>query len=126
MSTDNTQEALTSPIIELKEAAAACAKHDVKIFGLYPNKENYLVDEYSNYEKDIAGFKQAVESTGGTFYIESETLTVDDIVKDIQRQEAKEVEVMTITKLNDQPQVYVIILLISLIILFITGTVILL
>ncbi len=126
MSTDNTQEALSSPIIELKEAAQACANHDVKVFGIYPNKENYLIDEYSDYENDINNFRKAVESTGGTFYIESETLTVDDIVKDIQQQEAKEVEVMTITKLNDQPQVFVIILFISLIILFITGTVILL
>ena len=57
----------------------------------------------TDYETDEADFKNAVEKTGGNFYKQSETLSVEDIVKDIEREEALEVEEVTITKIYDQP-----------------------
>ena len=69
-------------------------------------------------------FKAAVEKTGGKYYKESETLSVDDIVADIEREEALEVEEVTITKVNDHPQIPVIVLMISLSVMLIVGLVI--
>ena len=65
-----------------------------------------------------------IEKTGGKFYKQSETLSVDDIVADIEHEEALEVEEITITKIVDQPMIPVIVLIISLSIMLLLGLVI--
>ena len=123
MSTDNAQESLKTPLVELDEAAQLCRKNDIKVFGLFPNRENWSGLNSSDYDTDIAEFQRAIEGTGGKFYKESETLSVKDIVKDIERIEALEVEEVTTTKINDQPKVPVIILIISISIMLVMGLV---
>ena len=58
------------------------------------------------------------------FYKQSESLSVDDIVSDIEKEEALEVEEVTITKIVDKPEIPIIILIISLSIMLIIGLVI--
>lgn len=123
MSTDNAQESLKSPLVELDEAAQICKKNHIKVFGLFPNRENWSGLNSSDYDTDIVEFQKAVEGTGGKFYKESETLSVEDIVKDIERIEALEVEEVTTTKINDQPKVPVIILVSSIVIMLGMGLV---
>lgn len=123
MSTDNAQENLSKPLVELDEATDLCKKNSIKVFGIFPNKDNWSWLNTSDYEQDEAEFKEAVEKTGGKYYKQSDTLSVDDIVNDIEREEALEVEEVTITKVNDQPKIFVIILLISISVMLIIGMV---
>ena len=123
MSTDNAQESLATPLVQLNEAASLCKKNRIKVFGLFPNRENWSGLNTSDYDTDIAEFQSAIEGTGGKFYKQSETLTVNDIVKDIERIEALEVEEVTITKINDQPKIPVIILLTSITVMLVIGLV---
>ena len=123
MSTDNAQEALSQPLVELQEATELCKKNDIKVFGIFPNRENWSWMNTSDYESDEAAFRSAVEVTGGKYYKESETLSVDDIIKDIEREEALEVEEVTITKVVDKPMVPIIVLVISVSIILIIGLV---
>jgi len=124
MSTDNAQEELVSPIIELDEAAELCSKYDITVFGIFPNKDTFSWMNTSDYESDEKEFRTAVESTGGTYYKQSENLTVDDIVADIEEQEAMEVDEIIMTKLVDQPKAPYIIILISVGAIIIIGAVI--
>ena len=124
MSTDNAQEAVKKPLVELEEAAQLCKKNDIKIFGIFPNQANWSWLNTTDYESDEAQFKYAVEGTGGKYYKQSETLSVEEIVKDIEREEALEVEEVTITKVNDQPFKATIFLLISVLLMLLTGLVI--
>lgn len=104
LSTDNAEEALSKPIIDLNTAADYCAKNDVTVFGIFPNEENFDDESSTDYYTDLQEMKTAVEKTGGTFYEESRTLSVQDIVDDIQAKEALEVDELVITKETDQPQ----------------------
>ncbi len=115
MSTDNAQEALASPLVELDEATDICKKNNIKVFGIFPNQDNWSFMNTSDYESDMQEFKKCVEKTGGTFYKQSETLTVDDIIKDIQAQEALEVDEVVMTRMVDQPLIPYLIILISLV-----------
>jgi hypothetical protein len=124
MSTDNAQEALGKPLVELDEASDLCKKNDIKVFGIFPNKESWSGMNTSDYESDEAELKACVEKTGGKFYKQSESLSVEDIVKDIEREEALEVEEVTITKMVDKPEIPVIILISSVSLLLIMGVII--
>ncbi len=124
MSTDNAQEARSNPMVELDEATDICKKYDIKVFGLFPMKEKWSAMNTTDYETEMADFKKCVEKTGGKFYKESETLTVEDIVKDIEKEEALEVEEITTTKIYDQPLVPVIVLISSLVVILVIGLVI--
>ena len=104
LSTDNAEEAISKPLLGLQEAADYCTKHDVTVFGIFPNEENFDDESTTDYHTDLQEMQKAVESTGGTFYEESRTLSVQDIVEDIQKKEALEVDEMVITKETDQPQ----------------------
>ena len=55
---------------------------------------------------------------------QSESLSVDDIVDDIEREEALEVEEVTITKIVDKPTGWVIVLITSMSIMLAMGLVI--
>lgn len=124
MSTDNAQEELLAPLVELDEAADLCKKNDIKIFGIFPNRDNWSGMNTTDYDTDEQSLKMNVEKTGGKFYKQSESLSVEDIVADIEKEEALEVEEVTITKVVDQPAVPVIVLIVSLSIMLITGLVI--
>ncbi|MCR5654620.1 MAG: hypothetical protein K6G07_03145 [Lachnospiraceae bacterium] len=126
MSSDNSQEELRRPIVELKEASELCAKHDVTLFGLFPSEAKYYVEASVPYTTARKGFKEAMERTGGKFYEVSDHMTVSDILDNIQNQEAMEVQETTITKVVDQPVVYLIVLSICLVILLMIGIILLL
>ena len=126
MSTDNSQEELRKPIVELKEASEICAKHDITIFGLGPCEEDYYKDASVPYEKARKGFKEACERTGGIYYEVSRKNTVSDILDNIADQEAMEVQETSITKVVDQPVIFMIILGICIILLLSIGIVLLL
>ena len=123
MSTDNAQEELKTPIVELDEATDLCKKNKIKVFGIFPNRDSWSSMNTTDYESDEAEFKDCVEKTGGKYYKQSESLTVEDIVKDIEIEEALEVEEITVTKIVDQPKAPIIVLLISLITMMIIGLV---
>jgi hypothetical protein len=123
MSTDNAQEELKTPIVELDEATDLCKKNKIKVFGIFPNRDSWSSMNTTDYESDEAEFKTCVEKTGGKYYKQSESLTVEDIVKDIEIEEALEVEEITVTKIVDQPKLPIIVLLISLITMMIIGLV---
>ena len=121
LSTDNAEEALTKPLVNLDTAAGYCAKNDVTVFGIFPNEENFDNESTTDYYTDLQEMKAAVESTGGTFYEESRTLSVQDIVDDIQAKEALEVDEMVMTKETDQPQAPFIALFICLAVMTAAG-----
>lgn len=128
MSTDNAERRIGRPLVELDEASDLCAKNDVTIFGLFPNEDNFEItndynDDYNALARDM---KANVEKTGGVFYMQSDSLPVKDIVKDIQSQKVMEVNEITITKVVDKPVVPAIILLLSILLLIIMGAMILL
>ena len=126
MSTDNAQENLSKPLVELEEASDLCKKNEVTVFGIFPNEEVFSLTNTYNYDNLEAEMKECVEKTGGAFYKQSDSLPVRDIVKDIQSQKVMEVNEITITKVVDQPAVPAIILLISIILLIVMGVIILL
>ena len=57
--------------------------------------------------------KVNIEKTGGVFYVAGTGLSVPEIVKDIQQQAAMAVNSVRITRLTDQPQTPMLVLLIS-------------
>ena len=124
MSTDNAQEERSTPLVELDEATDICKKYDITVFGLFPMKEKWSGMNTTDYETDKYDFQKCVEKTGGKFYEESKTLTVEDIVKDIEKEEALEVEEITTTKIYDQPAIPVIVLLSCLVLILVIGLVI--
>lgn len=123
MSTDNSQENLARPLVELDEAADICKKNDIKVFGIFPNKDNWSWLNTTDYAKDEQEFQEAVTKTGGKYYKQSDSLSVDDIVNDIEREEALEVEEVTITKVNDQPKIFMYILFASVVVMLVIGLV---
>ena len=127
MSTDNAQEALSKPLVELDEASDMCCDHDVTIFGIFPNEEVFekLNDPTKDYGKLADDLRDASEKTGGAFYKQSDSFTVKDIVNDISSQKVMEVNEITINKVVDKPAVPIWILIISIILIIITGALIL-
>jgi len=123
MATDNAQMALGKPLIELDGAADLCVKNHITMFGIFPDQETYSKGTVSGYEKNLSDFRQAVEKTGGVFYEQSKSLTVEDIVTDIQKQEAMRVDELIIKKEVDKPEGFFIALMILLSVSFATGVV---
>jgi hypothetical protein len=121
MSTDNAQEERSKPLVELQEAAELCKKHDITVFGIFPNKSQFDQDMSMDYETDKEDMRECVELTGGSFYEESDSLSVDDIITDIQRKEAMEVDEITTTREVDQPKVPLTVLMIGLLTAFGCG-----
>lgn len=123
MPTDNCQEALEKPIVQLDEASDLCKKYEVKIFGIFPNTDSYSWMNTKNYDSVYSDFKDAVEKTGGKIYKQSENLSVEDIVQKIENEEAKEVAALVVKQEVDQPEVWTIILLISISLFFVMGVI---
>lgn len=65
-----------TPYVTIDEAAEMCKSHDVLVYGVG-------TDTMTKAEK--TQMKNAVELTGGKFYLEGQTGTYESIVKDIQR-----------------------------------------
>ena len=114
MSTDNAEESLAKPLVELDEACDICKKNDIKVYGIFPNRDSWSGMNTTDYVSCQNELQKNVEKTGGEFYKQSESLSVDDIVSDIEKEEALEVEEVTITKIVDKPAVPIVILIISL------------
>ncbi len=123
MATDNAEMALRTPLLELADAAALCVKNKITMFGIFPDRETYSQGTISGYESNLRDFQTAVEKTGGKFYEQSSTWTVEKIVKDIQEQEAMMVDELIITREVDQPVPFIITLLILLSISIVSGVV---
>ncbi len=123
MSTDNAQMELSQPLIELDGAIDLVIKNHITMFGLFPDQETYDKGNLRDYAADLSAFENGVNRTGGKFYQQSKTLTVDDIVADIQKQEAMEVDELIITKEVDQPEAFVIIILILITVGFGAGVI---
>ena len=83
----------------------------------------FSANEFLTRNNLMKAFKEGVERTEGTFYQQSKSLTVEDIVADIQRQEALEVDELIITKEIDQPEVFAVALLVFLTLGFGAGVV---
>ncbi len=124
MSTDNAEESLAKPLVELDEACDLCKKNDIKVYGIFPNRDSWSGMNTTDYVSCQNELQKNVEKTGGEFYKQSESLSVDDIVSDIEKEEALEVEEVTITKIVDKPAVPIVILIISLSIMLVMGLVI--
>jgi hypothetical protein len=114
MCTDNELNAFKSQIMELDEAAEACAQNNVTIFGIFPREEVFYNPEEYDYDSCKKEFQDAVESTGGKFYVRTENQAVSEIVQDIQKQEAMLVKVVMSRQTVDLPGLPFIILLICL------------
>lgn len=125
-STDNAQEERMKPPVELADAVDYCIKYDVTVFGIFPNQEHFDTTGTSEFTASRAAFKRQVERTGGKYYEESSSLSVNDIVKDIEKQEALMVDEVVVKKEVDQPLIPLIVLVISLSVLFVLGMVIIL
>ncbi len=123
MATDNAQMALSKPLIELDGAVDLCLKNHITMFGLFPDQETYSMGTASGYDRNQKEFQTQVERTGGVFYQQSKSLTVEDIVKDIQKQEAMIVQELIIKTEVDQPVGFIIALLALLAVSLVTGVV---
>ncbi len=114
MCTDNELNVFGSEVINLKEASDYCKKNKVTLFGIFPSEDKFYMPEEFNYASCLNGFKNAVEKTGGKFYIRTASQTVSEIVQDIQRQEAMLVKVVMTRQTTDLPEIPFIIMIICL------------
>ena len=73
-STDNDLQG--TPLVTLNQAADICKKNNVVVYGIGTSQM---------LEEDKAEMKSAVTKTGGTFYLQEESGTVEDIVKEIEK-----------------------------------------
>lgn len=120
MSTDNSQEALSKPLVDLDGAVELCEKYGVKIFGIFPDRSAFSWSNSHDYDSSFQQFQADVQKTGGTVYQKTEFMSVDDIVRQIQEQEAKEISTLVVTQRVDQPKGFVIGLLVS-VMIFLVG-----
>ncbi|MCR5155697.1 MAG: hypothetical protein K6C96_03320 [Butyrivibrio sp.] len=123
MSTDNELNAYGREVINLQEASDYCKKNKVTVFGIFPSEEKFYQPEEYNYASCLNGFKKAVETTGGKFYVRTPSLPVSAIVQDIQKQEAMLVKVVMTRQTVDLPEIPYIILIICLALACTTGLV---
>jgi hypothetical protein len=115
MSTDNELNAFGREVLNLQEASEYCKKNKVTVFGIFPSEEKFYDPENYNYASCLNGFKTAVETTGGKFYIRTRSQSVAEIVGDIQKQEAMLVKVVMTRQTQDLPQIPFIIMIICLV-----------
>ena len=92
--------------ISLEDASKLCKEKKITVYGLAPNEDNlkYIEDA----EEKQQSFKRAVENTDGKFYVQSNTLTVKNIVQDIQNRQKIAIQEKTETRKVDVPTGYVI------------------
>lgn len=93
-----------TPFVTLPEAAEVCKVNGAVVYGI---GTEFM---YSNYEEEM---REAVESTGGTFYIGEDEDTVKQVVKDIEKHAKNKVKVDRTVTETEYPEVPYIILLVS-------------
>ena len=106
-STDNDLNG--TPTVSLTEAAEISKENNVTVFGIAPKE---ISDDKST------EMKNAMELTGGEYYEEASSGTVDSIVDNIEQEGKALIEVKEETRKIDRPMIPFIILLISIFILF--------
>ena len=125
--TDNADASKVEEIPDLAGASALCRKNDVTVFAIFPTEDAYFSDySLSDYDRFKAELKEAVENTGGEFYVQSKSDTVSSIVEEIRSHEAMAVDDIITEITQDQPVPPMIALLIclagmSFILLFLKG-----
>ncbi|MBR4207474.1 MAG: hypothetical protein IKQ88_02645 [Lachnospiraceae bacterium] len=102
---DNAQNEVMSPAIELNEAAALCKKNAVTVFGIFPPKSalRFLL-KGQTFENLSADMRAAVEYTGGGFYIADDDFDTSDILNKIKAHEAMQVDEISMTRTMDKPE----------------------
>ncbi len=114
MCTDNEVNEIQSQIMDLQEAAEACAANNVTVFGIFPREEVFYLPDEFDYDDCRDDYKAAVESTGGKFYTREVDMPVSTIIQDIQKQEAMLVKVVMSRQTTDLPTTPFIIMFICL------------
>lgn len=109
-STDNDVQG--EEIVTLKEATTLAKDKNITVFGIGPE---------TIYDMDEKDFKREVEKTGGTYYTNSYSNTVSEIVKNIEQKGKNLVKGQKEVRKIDMPQIPFILLTISLMILFILN-----
>ena len=109
-STDNDLQG--SSYFTTKEAAELLKKNKIICYGICPDFMYY----YGNLEEEM---REAMEITGGQLFVENESGTVENIIKNITDLEATRVEVKKEYKDVDYPMVPFVILLVSLSMMFV-------
>ena len=123
MSTDNADEAIQTPLLDLNEATALCRKNNVTVFGIFPDLSSFrYAYEEAEYDSKRASFRENVERTGGAYYEQSSSLSVSDIVENIQQHEAMRVDDIIITRQVDQPKLPLLGIMICLSLAFLSVT----
>ncbi len=99
-----------TPLVTLGEAADICKENNILVYGI---GTNFMLEE------DRVEMKQAVEKTGGRFYLEEESGTMAQIVDDINRLGLNMIESEKYCVESEHPNVPVIILTISVALMFV-------
>ena len=93
-----------NPIFTLDEAAALCKKNNIAVFGIGTRE---MDEEY------MENMKSAVINTGGKFYLEEQSGTFEQIVKNIEKTSKSLIKEKTEIRETEMVQVPFIILLIT-------------
>ena len=114
--TDNEKTTDKPQLPGVKEAFELCKRNDVKVFAVYPCRENFYSEytdkEYKEWSDEL---KWLTEYTGGEFYIEDkEKNSVPDIVEKIREHEAMTVDDIVMKRETDVPVAGIIVLLLGL------------
>lgn len=110
LSTDNELEG--TPIVTLDEAASICRQNNVVVYGVGTK-------EMSDDEKN--GMEDAVEKTGGKFFVEEESGTVHEIVNRIEKSGKNLIKGKKQIQKVEIIEVPVVILIASVFIMFLTA-----
>ena len=101
-STDNALQGTAT--VSLQEAAKISKNNNITVFGIGTKNMS---------EEDKKDMKTAIELTGGTFYTENSSGTVNDIVKNIEKKGKSLIKDQKITRKIEIPKIPFIILIIS-------------
>jgi len=83
--------------VNLKEASEYCKKNQAIVYG---------IGTKSMYSKDLEEMKEAVEYTGGKFFLEEKASTFHEIVEEIEQKSENLTEGKTIIKFIESPERY--------------------
>ena len=102
LSTDNELEG--TPIVTLDEAASICKENNVVVYGVGTKEMG---------DDERAGMEDAVEKTGGSFFMEEESGTVHEIVSRIEKAEKSLIKGKKQIRQVEMVEVPVVILIVS-------------
>lgn len=111
-STDNDDASINGPIVTVPKAGQIAKDRGILVYALCPELTT---------DKDKQELRQAVETTGGSLYTETNSETVSSIVDKIEKTKKTEIQGTKETKRLDKPEIPFIILCVSICILFILN-----